>query len=521
MDIEDSGTETDQKLKPDILRSIFKRGLGRTLLVWFLLLSLAPLVFFAGISYRQARAGLIESALESLKASTVLKTAFIENWFHYRFLDLEVQATSQRNCSFLEALYKAYKADGRAVDQFVGSYSWAILVDRYSSDLISFRRIFGYYDLFLIDSEGNILFSVAGESDLGTNLFNGLYSGTLFAQACKDSLNTGRHGFSDFEFYAPSGNLAVGFLVSPIVDDNGEKIGLFAMQSSITKIDDIMQDRSGLGKTGESYLVGADLKMRSNFVLTEEDTLLRTIIETEPAKQWRNEHVDKKTETTEEQAGSGSIYDNSRGSSVLGIYTNLQIAGVSWGLIAEIEADEALSVAAQLGRIVIILGAATALIVLLLSLAITRRIVHPLLFLSETTRSIAKGRYSQKISLELGNEVGDLAVNFQKMADALLESKETTEIEDWLKSGQTGLANLVRGEQDLPTLGTAVIAFLARYMNCQIGVFYILYDNAIFKPVGSYAYTAQGIPADFCVGEGLIGQAALEKRSIILSGIPG
>lgn len=64
--------------------------------------------------------------------------------------------------------------------------------------------------------------------------------------------------------YAPSDNAVAGFLTSVIVDDEGESLGLIAFQIPIDNIDAIMRESTGLGATGETYLVGADLVMRSN-----------------------------------------------------------------------------------------------------------------------------------------------------------------------------------------------------------------------------------------------------------------
>jgi len=257
-----------------ILNAVSRPGLTRTLIMWFLIMALAPLAVISATNYMQARDSLQKSIVEAQQTAIALKTAFIDNWFSYRFLDLESQSTNLENTRFLGELRKALQAGDNDVGNFVRSYRWASIVDKHGADLKAFRRTYGYYDVFLIDSDGNILFTAKGEPDLGTNLFTGPYSDTAFARTCKQSLKSGRQTFSDFELYAPSNNTVAGFLLSPVVDENGDKTGVFATQIPIDRIDAIMQDRTGMGNTGETYLIGADLTLRSNSALHKEEKIL-------------------------------------------------------------------------------------------------------------------------------------------------------------------------------------------------------------------------------------------------------
>lgn len=111
--------------------------------------------------------------MSRLEATSELKAAFINNWFSYRFLDLESQATSLENAHFLLELRDAFQSGEKEVEDFVRGYDWAVIAGERGTDLKAFRRTYGYYDVYLIDSEGNILFTTMGKPDLGTNLFDG------------------------------------------------------------------------------------------------------------------------------------------------------------------------------------------------------------------------------------------------------------------------------------------------------------------------------------------------------------
>ena len=89
----------------------------------------------------------------------------------------------------------------------------------------------------------------------------------------------------DFSFYAPSNDAPAAFLASPMFDSRGAKIGVFSIQVPIDKFNAVMQYSSGLGDTGETYIVGEDYLMRSQSRLTNVDSVLKHSVETDSVKQ--------------------------------------------------------------------------------------------------------------------------------------------------------------------------------------------------------------------------------------------
>ncbi|MBT3603830.1 MAG: cache domain-containing protein, partial [Candidatus Latescibacteria bacterium] len=226
--------------------SVLQGGVRRTLLLWFLGLSLVPMTLVSIFGYRNAHSSLYEDAKKSLTSVADIKTAYIQFYFSRVLTDLYDQAQRDTNARFLTALRSAFVDSNNPLSEFVKGFKWATITGNWSTDLKMFRRTYGYYDVFLIDLQGHILFSVAGEDDLGTNLFNGRYSDTHFARASKEALETGHAVFSDFDFYAPSKDAIAGFIISVLVDDDGDKIGLIAFQLPIDQINTITQETAGL-----------------------------------------------------------------------------------------------------------------------------------------------------------------------------------------------------------------------------------------------------------------------------------
>lgn len=136
------------------------------------------------------------------------------------------------------------------------------------------------------------------------------------------------------------------------------------------------------------------------------------------------------------------------------------------------------------------------------------------------TEQIARGELDAVLSKNT-QHTGILA-SVSTMA-ASLQKTETLVIEqDWFKNGQTGLADTIRGDIDLPTLCTKAISYLAEYLDVQIGVIYVAnYDDNNYQLMGSYAYDRRkNLNERIEPGKGLVGQVALEKKAICVSDVP-
>lgn len=145
-----------------------------------------------------------------------------------------------------------------------GAYS--ALHAKYHPGFRDYVREFGYYDIFLIDVDGNIVYTDFKEVDYGTNLKTGPYAktglGEVFAKAIAKPDNEITQ-MSDFAAYAPSYNAWAAFIAVPITDDSGTLIGVVALQMPVDRINDLTSSAMYLGETSDAYLVGLDGRLRS------------------------------------------------------------------------------------------------------------------------------------------------------------------------------------------------------------------------------------------------------------------
>ncbi len=105
-------------------------------------------------------------------------------------------------------------------------------------------------------AHGHVMFSIGGKEDAGTNLDHGPYKNEGLARLWQQVKQTKAQSVVDFAPYTPRGGEWVAFVGSPILDDAGDMMGLLALQIGADRFNRVVQNRDGLGVTGESYLVG-------------------------------------------------------------------------------------------------------------------------------------------------------------------------------------------------------------------------------------------------------------------------
>ena len=134
-------------------------------------------------------------------------------------------------------------------------------------------------------------------------------------------------------------------------------------------------------------------------------------------------------------------------------------------------------------------------------------------------RTIAAGRYEEEIHLR--SEDDTLGIALRRMTGVLAERERESRAENWLKTGQNLLNESMRSNQELPVLATGVIGFLAERLHGQLGCLYLLDEEKEgLRLQGTYACQVGEVPAGFAFGEGLVGQAAADGRTLVLNDLP-
>jgi PAS domain S-box-containing protein len=307
-----------------------------------------------------------------------------------------------------------------------------------------YREKFGFYDIFLIDNEdGRIIYSVFKEIDFGTSLLTGPYQDSNLARAfnaARVSTDPDFVAVVDFEPYTPSYDSPAAFMASPIIDD-GRIVGVLAFQMPVDQINNIMTSQQawksvGLGLSGETYLVGADklLRNQSRFLIEDRENYLKMIRDTgTPEETVQKIHslnntiglqmVD--TEGTRAALAGDSktrIFPDYRGVSVLSSYRPLNLQGLNWVIMSEIDEAEAFMPFDQLRDRMIMLASILLALTIYVSYFFSLSLTRPLRFLEASAQGLAEGRLDEAIERNSNDEIGDLAISFEAMRVALKET---------------------------------------------------------------------------------------------------
>ena len=300
---------------------------------------------------------------------------------------------------------------------------------------------FGYYDIFLIDDKtGAIVYTVFKEVDFGTSLIEGPYSNTNFARAYRQVIETDSISsvhLVDYEPYHPSYDAMAAFIAAPIYKD-GKRIGVVAFQMPIDKINSVMTsdenwEAVGLGKSGETYIVGEDYTLRnqSRFLIEDSNNYFDMIekIGLSDSIIQRIKNFNStiglqpvKTEGTMDALQGKSntrIFEDYRGVRVLSSYKPLDIDGVHWVLMSEIDEAEAFAPVNQLRNGLLWVFVAIMPFIFGIAYVISRRITKPLKGLSKGALQLAKGNLRSQIEVGGKDEIGILALSFKKMQTSI------------------------------------------------------------------------------------------------------
>ena len=322
----------------------------------------------------------------------------------------------------------------------VGDLTWALLAEIDIAEAFCpkdekgqyfFKKyvdLYGYYDLFLINPDGYVFYTVAREADFQSNMLTGKYKDSGLGNLTKTVLESHKFGFADFNPYAPSNGEPAAFIALP-VEENGRVEVVVVLQLSLDAINSIMMQRDGMGETGETYLIGPNKLMRSDSYL---DPTYHTVFASFANPQKGKVDTEGANEALSGQTASKVITDYN-GNPVLSAYTPLNVFGTTWALLAEIDLAEVNQPINALVRTTLAIALLIAALVALLAAFISSRIATPLKRMTAMIRDIAEGEgdLTKVLPVTGKDEIGEVAKWFnvfvEKLNDLIAEIAQSSE----------------------------------------------------------------------------------------------
>ncbi|XCN72742.1 MAG: methyl-accepting chemotaxis protein [Candidatus Electrothrix aestuarii] len=258
--------------------------------------------------------GLRGDAIAKVQALEAVKKGALERYMKKRFSDATMMAANLSTMNAVQEFAEAFREEGGRV----GGSLWNGYKEKYGPMYKTYVEQHGYYDVFLISASGDIVYTVAGESDLGQNVVEGSLRtsglGRVFAKAQKGV------AIEDYSPYAPSNNKQALFIAAPIMEE-GRFLGVAAFQIPASEINGIVQERQGMVASFESFLVA--------------NPASPTLVSDRIVKEGRIGDLIKLRAAETVLAGKADIdYDiGSTGLFELATFVPVDIPGLNWGLI--------------------------------------------------------------------------------------------------------------------------------------------------------------------------------------------
>ncbi|CAN8140678.1 methyl-accepting chemotaxis protein [uncultured Thiomicrorhabdus sp.] len=283
--------------------------------------------------------------------------------------------------------------------------------------LNAYLQRFGFYDIFLVDNDGNVVYSVFKELDYATNLETGPWKDSGLAEAYHKSLElkAGESVFTDLALYMPSYDAPAAFTATPIVktmrSGREQRIGTLIFQMPLDRISKIMEQTSGLGTTGDSYLVGSDGLMRSDSRIRPDS---HSVVNSFRSPQ--NGFIESASFQKALAGKIGEITIERDGETFLSAFAPIQLLGLNWVILAEMKTSEALASVTHLEILMLVLSLVMVLVIVVVGLLVARNISRPVTQLTEVMQQIKQSmNFRLRCDVQSQDEMGQAAKAFNDL----------------------------------------------------------------------------------------------------------
>jgi class 3 adenylate cyclase len=341
---------------------------------------------------------------------------------------------------YLQAHYTVPSSRGSTAFDDAGDGSpWSAADARYNRYFREIATRFEYRDAMLLDTRGNVVYTVNKGPALGTNIRTGPYQESNLRGAYEKAMAADSVDFvwiTDFQPFQAAGGMPIAWLVSPI-NSAGKTNGVLALPLPISKVNRIMTadqqwNAAGMGATAETYLAGQDGLMRSDSRLFLEDPekYQRDAIAagTPPdtvakALRWHGTTLVQPVETegfhAAQRGQAGTVMDHGYlGDYEIAAYAPVAVpnSDLRWSILATRNSSEAYARIEAFTRTLVVTAAAMVFVLCVLAMLIAQRFVRPIRRLKAGAEKISAGNYDVTIPVTSRDEIGDLTGAFNEMS---------------------------------------------------------------------------------------------------------
>jgi methyl-accepting chemotaxis protein len=394
------------------------------MILFCLLVGIVPLAGMAGYSLHNASVSLKEQSFNKLVSLQEAKSHELDTLTELWDRDITMFSEAKYVYSALVRLRDIifYAAQpGQRMDLQDEDYAHAL--KRVAPDFAPWVKVRGYADALILDDTGRIVFSVARGRELGEDIAKGPLAKSQLLAAWKQAL-MGKTVFVDFAPYAPLDGQPCAFIAAPIRRYGQGIEGVAMLRIPVEAVNKVMRTRAGMGRTGEAYLVGPDGLMRSDLHSDPDGHSVAASFKDPGNGGMRSEPAGR---ALDGQSGRMDSVDY-RGREVLAAYSPVTVGDTAWGLVAKIDASEALDPVRKLENAAMVVGGGSVAGIVLITLFFLRLVLlKPLKGLRGYAGRVAEGDLAAKPEGRFTGELREVAEAIERMVRNLREKMEEAE----------------------------------------------------------------------------------------------
>ncbi len=370
------------------------------------------------LTFYQTKSALMHDAFSQLKSLTKVKKNHIDDYFKQRKNDLTALSETLHAQNLIKELiryHKLIRLSGTA--KFPINKVTKSIHNRYEKYYTHYinKNGYDYYDVFIIcRRHGHVMYTKVKESDIGENMAVGPLKNSGLGQLWKKVVTTKKYSIIDMKPYAPSKGEPAMFIGMPVYI-NGSFEAVIAAQLNDRLLNKIMHERTGLGKTGETYLVGPDKLMRSDSFLDPKNHSLRA--------SFKNPEKGKVDTEAVRLAFSGKsdtkVIMDYNGNPVLSSFDTIAIGDFKWVILSEIDLAEVKAPIIKIRNIIILISLGIIVIAGLIFVYVVTLITKPIIQISNSFDKLAKGDLTQHVEVKTSDEVGVMTENYNDFVEKL------------------------------------------------------------------------------------------------------
>jgi methyl-accepting chemotaxis protein len=390
-------------------------------------LALAAAAITGFIGYFKSADQLEEAVFSKLEGQMQTRRGEISSYLNGIVQDLDINATNQAVVEALKQMQDSFQSiqliSGNATEHLQAAYIkenpnpegqrhklveapsdtsiYAFLHTQYHPSFVKMLDTRGYSDFMILTSGGSVVYTAAKNEDFAVRVSSDAMKDTALNQIfelLKKDPKPGQVVVTDFARYKPARDAIVSFAAMPIFDGVSEFLGVLVIQIPVSDVNKVMQVAVGLGKTGETYLVGTDGGMRSDSRFVKEGTALKVKIDNLAVK----EGLSGKSGVTRVTGRDGQAK--------LSAFGGIEFRGVRWAVLAEQSISEALAPVSDTRNFMLVAGVLVLLISVGVGLFVASGVSNPISDMTDAMNALANGNTDAEIpAVGREDEIGHMA----------------------------------------------------------------------------------------------------------------